>query len=698
MKRFALAFTLISLVAGCTSSDECADLGSTCPALEQRVEQLLSEMTLEEKVAQMSGTTFISGLYGTEPWNVPGVERLGIPPFKMSDGPRGVGVQDGSTAFPVAIARGASWDPELERRVGEAQGRELRAIGGNVLLAPTINNLRHPSWGRSQETYGEDVHLLSRFAVASVQGLQKYVLANPKHFAANSIERTRFQVDVSLDERTLREIYLPHFRAAVHEGGAASIMSAYNSVNGQFCGENEVLLRGILKGDWGFDGFVLSDFTLGTHPDSAVNGLDLEMPTANIFRSLLQQVRSGEVPEEVVDDAVRRMVRKKLQYKLDKPSAVDESVIASDEHLALAREAAVRGSVLLKNDSNALPLDRSVLTRIAVVGELADAINIGDNGSSSVRPAFVVTPLDGIRAAVGDDVSVDFIGTDTLNGNDLATLEAADAVIVVTGLTLDDEGEGLIGAGDRIDLGLSPERVALIQDVAAANARTIVVLEGGGAITMGDWMPDIEALLMVWYPGQMGGHAIADLLFGIENPSGKLPITFPVSLDQLPEFDNESLAVTYGYFHGYRYVDLNGTDPEFPFGFGLSYTTFSVANLAASQAQASAGDVVRFSVDVTNDGPVAGAEVVQLYVTYPNSSVERSVRELKGFAKVELEPGATETVEIELRVNDLAYYDVAASAWALEALEHEVLIGTSSRDLPLATNLSVNAAAPIEVY
>ncbi len=351
---------------------------------------------------------------------------------------------------------------------------------------------------------------------------------------------------------------------------------------------------------------MLSDFTFGTHPDSAVNGLDLEMPTANIFRSLLDQVRSGEVPEEVVDDAVRRMVRKKLQYQLDGPSPVDESVIASDEHLALAREAAVEGSVLLKNDSNALPLDRSMLTRIAVVGELADAINIGDNGSSSVRPAFVVTPLEGIRAAVGDDVTVDFIGTDALDSNDLATLEAADAVIVVTGLTLEDEGEGLIGAGDRIDLGLSPERVALIQDVAAANARTIVVLEGGGAITMGDWMPDIEALLMVWYPGQMGGHAIADLLFGIENPSGKLPITFPVSLDQLPEFDNESLAVTYGYFHGYRYVDLNGTDPEFPFGFGLSYTTFSVANLAASQAQASAGDVVRFSVDVTNDGPVAG--------------------------------------------------------------------------------------------
>lgn len=699
MKALTLALIVVSIFAsGCTSSDECADLGSTCPALEHRVEQLLSEMTLEEKVAQMSGTTFISGLYGTEPWNVPGVERLGIPPFKMSDGPRGVGVHDGSTAFPVGIARGASWNPELERRVAEAQGRELRAIGGNVLLAPTINNLRHPSWGRSQETYGEDVHLLSRFAVASVQGLQKYVLANPKHFAANSIERTRFQVDVSLDERTLREIYLPQFRAAVHEGGAASIMSAYNSVNGQFCGENEVLLREILKGDWAFDGFVVSDWTFGTHPSSALNGLDIEMPTPNVFRSLLAQVRSGEVPEQVVNDAVRRMVRKKLQYRLDEPSPVDEGVIASDEHLALAREAAVDGSVLLKNASNALPLDRSTLTRIAVVGELADAINIGDNGSSSVRPAFVVTPLEGIRAAVGDGVTVDFIGTDALDSDGLATVEAADAVVVVTGLTSEDEGEGLIGAGDRVDLGLSPERVALIQAVAGANARTIVVLEGGGAITMGDWVPDIEALLMVWYPGQMGGHAIADLLFGIANPSGKLPITFPTSLDQLPEFDNESLAVTYGYFHGYRYLDRNGSDPEFPFGFGLSYTTFSISNLRASQAQAKAGDVVRFSVDVTNEGAVTGAEVVQLYVTYPDSSVERSVRELKGFAKVMLEPGATETVELELPVNDLAYYDVAASAWALEALEHQVLLGTSSRDLPLVTSLSVSAALPVEVY
>ncbi len=682
-----------AVIIACSSNES-----SVGDNLEERVEALVSQMTLDEKLQQMSGNTVIMGLYGSELWNVPGVERLGVPPFKMSDGPRGVSVHDGATAFPVAMARGASWNANVERRVGEAMGRELRAIGGNVLLAPTLNNLRHPSWGRSQETYGEDVHLLSRMGVAFVQGVQENVLANPKHYAANSIEDTRLEVDVTIDERTLLEIYLKQFRAAVLEGQAASVMSAYNSVNGQFCGENEALLRVILKGEWGFDGFVLSDFTFGTKPDSAKNGLDLEMPVKFVFRDLENQVNAGTLPEAVVDDAVRRMVRKKLQYELGAPSPVDESVIASEAHLAIAQEAAAEGAVLLKNGPNALPLDMAGLSRIAVVGSLADMPNIGDTGSSSVRPAFVVTPLQGIEEAVGEAVVVDHIAKDVLDGDDLAAIGAADAVIVVTGLTAEDEGEGIIGAGDRLDLGLSPEREALIREAAVANPRTIVVLEGGGAITMGDWLPEVEALLMVWYPGQMGGYAIADLLFGEANPSGKLPITFPTGLDQLPPFDNVSLEVTYDYFHGYRYVDRNGATPEFPFGFGLSYTTFSIDNLQASQSTAIAGDVVTFSVDVTNTGSAAGAEVVQLYATYPGSAVERSERDLKGFVKVMLEPGESQTVEISLPVNDLAYYDVAESAWALEGLEHAVHVGTSSRDLPLSTTLTVAAQTPVSVY
>ncbi len=696
MKLLSLVFALSSFLVACSSSNS-----SVGEDLERRVDELVSQMSLSEKVAQMAGEGSIF-LPASEPlWSVPGVERLGVPPFKMADGPRGVGTVEGATTFPVGMARGATWEPEVEQRIGAAMGRELRAIGGNVLLAPTINNLRHPSWGRAQETYGEDVHHLSRMAVAFVRGVQEYVLANPKHYAGNSIEDTRFKVDVTIDERTLREIYLPHFRAAVLEGGAASVMSAYNSVNGQFCGENKLLLKQILKTDWGFDGFVLSDWIFGTHSTlgSALNGLDLEMPVAAVYGDmLLAAVNNGEVPESVVDDAVRRMVRKKLQHKLAQPSGLDASVLGSEEHLALAREAAVKGSVLLKNESDALPLDVGALGRIAVVGILADMPNTGDSGSSDTRPAFVVTPLQGIQEALGDAVTVDHIGKDVLRAEDIAAVEAADAVIVVTGLTAEDEGEGLVGAGDRVDLGLSTERVKLIRDAAAANPRTVVVLEGGSAITMGDWLPEIEALLMVWYPGQMGGHAVADLLFGDANPSGKLPITFPMSLDQLPPFDNESLEVTYDYFHGYRYLDRNGSTPEFPFGFGLSYATFSVDNLRSSQAQARAGDVVLFSVDVTNTGSVAGAEVVQLYVTYPGSAVEHSERDLKGFAKVTLEPGETETVEIAVPVSSLAYYDVAEAAWVLEGLDHEVHAGTSSRDLPLSTTLTVAAERPVSVY
>jgi len=679
----------------------CSTNTSVVVDVEERVDALLSQMTVEEKVAQMAGESLIPVSDGVSLWSAPGVERLAVPPFRMSDGPRGVTNVEGATTFPVGVARGATWRPEIEQRVGAAMGRELRAIGGNVLLAPTINNLRHPSWGRAQETYGEDVHHLSRMAVAFVRGVQEYALANPKHYAANSIEDTRFDVDVTVDERTLREIYLPHFRAAVLEGDAASVMSAYNSVNGQFCGENEHLLKQILKTDWGFDGFVLSDWIFGTQSTlgSALNGLDLEMPIPQVYGELLlAAVRDGEVPESVLDDAVRRMLRKKLQHGLDQPSNLDESVLANDDHLALAREAAVEGSVLLKNEASALPLDMSALENIAVVGLLADTPNTGDNGSSNTKPAFVVTPLQGIQGAVGDQVAIEHIGKDVLGAEDLALIAAADAVIVVTGLTAEDEGESLIGAGDRLNLGLSAERVKLIQDAAAANARAIVVLEGGGAITMGEWLTDIEALLMAWYPGQMGGHAVADLLFGNANPSGKLPVTFPTGLDQLPSFNNESLEVTYDYFHGYRYVDRNGSTPEFPFGFGLSYTTFTVDNLQASQTEAEAGDLVRFSVDVTNTGSVAGAEVVQLYVSYPDSAVMRSARELKGFAKVALGPNETQTVEIAIPVNDLAYYEVSGAVWTLEGLEHEIHAGTSSRDLPLSTTLSVAAESPVSVY
>ncbi len=697
MRTYLLALLLTVALGACSSSGT-PDEGA---ALERQLDELLSQMTFEEKIAQMAGD---SGLFlpeGERLWNVPGVERLDIPPLKLADGPRGVGTAEGATTFPVGMCRGATWEPETEQRVGAAMGQELRAIGGNVLLAPTINILRHPSWGRSQETYGEDVHHLSEMAVAFVSGVQEYVLANPKHYAANSIEDTRFELDVTVDERSLREIYLPHFRRAVLEGGAASVMSAYNSVNGQFCGENEQLLTNILKGDWGFDGFVLSDWVFGTQSTlgSALNGLDLEMPIAVVYgENLASAVEAGDVPESMIDDAVRRMVRKKLQFRLDEPSGLDESVLGNEEHLALAREVAVKGAVLLKNAPGALPLQAEALTQLAVVGLLADLPNTGDDGSSSTEPSFVVTPLQGLEEALGDSVTIVHIDRDVLEPGDAEAIAAADAAIVVTGLTAEDEGEGLIGAGDRVDLSLSEERAALIRDVAAIQDRTIVVLEGGGAITMGEWLGDVEGLLMAWYPGQMGGYAIADLLLGDANPSGKLPITFPTGEDQLPPFDNVSLEFTYDYFHGYRYLDRNDSTPEFPFGFGLSYTSFTVENLQASATEGAAGDTVTYSIDVTNTGSIAGAEVVQVYVSYVGSAVERSDRDLKGFAKVTLEPGETRTVTIELPVDHLAYYDVARAAWFVEGIEYAVHVGTSSRDLPLSESLVVPSEQPASLY
>ena len=420
--RTLVLLALCSLVA-CSNSDN-DSIGND---IEQSVPALVAQMTLEEKVAQMAGEGSVFLPEGEQFWTVPGVERLGLPPFKMADGPRGVGTVEGATTFPVGMARGATWDPRLEQRVGAAMGRELRAAGGNVLLAPTINNLRHPSWGRSQETYGEDVHHLARMAVAFVSGVQEYALANPKHFAANSIEDTRFQVNVTIDERTLREVYLPQFRAAVIEGKAASVMSAYNAVNAQFCGENEQLLRRILKTDWGFDGFVLSDWVLGTQSTlgSALNGLDLEMPVARFYGdNLLAAVTDGRVPESVVDEAVSRMVRKKLEFGLDRPSGLGLSEIGSKAHLALARDVAVNGSVLLKNDGGVLPLSASAHPQIVVAGALADMPNTGDSGSSGTRPAFVVSALQGIEELFGDLVAIDHIDKDVLGPADLARVQA----------------------------------------------------------------------------------------------------------------------------------------------------------------------------------------------------------------------------------------------------------------------------------
>ena len=662
--------------------------GDAHQGVDGRVDQLLAEMTLEEKLAQMHGSSVLpqGGL-----WRTPDNSRLSVPGLRMLDGPRGVSkIAGNATAFPVPIARGASWNPELEERIGEAAGREARAKGASVLLAPVTAVIRHPRWGRAQESYGEDPLHLGRMGTAFVRGAQRHVIASAKHFALNSIEDTRLTVSANVDERTLREIYLPHFRMVVEDGNAASVMTAYNRVNGQYCSENPHLLRDILKGDWKFRGFVESDWILGVQSTvgAALGGLDIEMPFAQFYGSALATaVAQNDVPIATIDEAVGRIVRVKLCFRLDTdPPTADAAAVETAEHVALALEAARAGIVLLENAGGVLPLDRGALTTIAVVGPLADAENIGDDGSSDVTPSSVVTILEGLQNRAGP-VTITHV-TDPASPAGQIDIATAGAAIVAVGFTALDEGEQG-SAGDRPTYALPPDQEQLVADVAALNPATVVVLEGGSAIGVEAWVDDVEALLMAWYPGMEGGNAVADVVFGEVNPSGKLPLVVAELESDLPPFINDQDDVTYDYYHGYRLLDRDGLDPRYPFGYGLSYTTYAYSDLVVEEAVLAPADTLRVRVDVTNAGPTAGEEVVQLYTSYVASAVDRPALDLRGFARVALEPGETRTVELETPVESLAYYDVAGSQWVVENIEYGVHVGPHSRSLPMTGSFSV---------
>ncbi len=662
--------------------------------IEKRVEELLSRMSLEEKIEQMSGQGSLIKMirdYSAQTYNSGENQRLGIPAIRFTDGPRGV-MLNRSTCFPCPSARGATWDVELEERVGEVIGYESRAQGANFFGGVCINLLRHPGWGRAQETYGEDPHLLGEMGSAMVRGAQKHVMACAKHFSANSIEDSRFYVDVRMDERTLREVYLPHFKRCVDQG-AAAIMSAYNDVNGHLCSQNPHLLRDILKGDWGFEGIVVSDFVFGVkNAAAAANaGLDIEMPCTRHFgRRLKRAVRSGKVQESVIDEAVTRVLRMKMRFGLfEEAKPCDESKVACKEHTELALEAARKSIVLLKNRDRLLPLDRGRVKKLAVIGRLADMRNLGDKGSSNVTPPYAVTPLEGIRSKASRDAQVVYEdGKDVEAAKSAA--KGADVAVVVAGLTFKDEGEGgsIMGfrlpmGGDREELGLRGHDQELINAVAGENPRCIVVLEGGSAITMESWKDGVPAILMAWYPGMEGGAAIAEIIFGDVNPCAKLPVSIPRSEDQLVEFDTRSKEVQYGFLHGYRHLEKNGLEPALPFGFGLSYTEYGYANLRLEDKDVGRGGKVKASVDVFNKGQRAGEEVVQLYVGCKDSKVMRAPKVLKGFARVSLGPGQTGTVTIELPVSELAYYNRDAGEWQVEETEYIVYAGPSSRDQEL---------------
>lgn len=694
--------------------------------IDARARELLAQLTLDEKIKMMSGDApFWSGMadmmndgYADHPWVAGAVPRLGIPGVRFADGPRGV-IMDGGTTFPVSMGRGATFDPELEERVGEVIGRELRAMGGNFFGGVCINLLRHPAWGRAQETYGEDPLHLGEFGAALVRGVQTHVMACAKHYALNSMENARFSVDVSIAPRPLHEIYLRHFQRAV-EAGVASIMSAYNSVNGEWCGQNYTLLTEILKQQWGFQGFVMTDFIFGMRDSkkAALAGQDVEMPFAMLHqRDLKRLVQRGEVPLERIDDAALRVLRQQIRFAQGRnPQDYRLEVVACQAHRQVAREAAEKAMVLLKNEGGLLPLKG--VTSLAVIGRLADLPNTGDGGSSNTRPAYVITPLQGLHEALDGQVEVLYDdGADPAKAARVAAL--ASVAMLVVGYTDKDEGEyvspdtmaelaknfpvpgpkdlpfaaklaanavtnpGAVNTmppgGDRRRLTLHPEAEALIQAVVKANPRTVVAMMAGSAIITEAWREQVPAILMLWYPGMEGGRALAAILLGKVNPSGKLPCVFAKRAQDLPAYDINAKKITYDLWHGYRKLERDGAAPAFPFGFGLSYTTFALGNLRLAATVLEAPASLQLSVEVTNCGTVAGETVVQCYVAVPESQVERAPKELKAFKRVGVQPGETQTVRLEIPARDLAYYDPQAG-WTVEKTGYTLIVGQHSLD------------------
>ncbi|MEM9257535.1 MAG: glycoside hydrolase family 3 C-terminal domain-containing protein [Pseudomonadota bacterium] len=661
-------------------------------AVAEAVDALLDAMSFSQKLNELRGRQLdpIEGLY-----HAGGDASLGIAPWKMVDGPRGARI-DKATAFPVAIARAASFDVDLERRVGLAIGLEVAAKGGNVLLAPTINLLRHPGWGRAQETYSEDTFHMGAMAVSFVSGVQNHVLSSPKHFALNNLENKRFELSADIDERSLRELYLPHFERCVVEAGAASIMTAYNKVNGTYCSDHAQLIDDILREDWGFRGFVESDWILGTRSTGAAiaAGMDIEMPTPICFtdEKVEEALEAGEIDEAMLTRNARHTVYQKVAWQLTEDAVAGKpkpppDVVECAEHIALAQEAAEKSMVLLKNDDEVLPIDRAGAPRIAVVGDLAVKANLGDRGSSMVVSSTVIKPLQGLLAAQGA-ATIEHFASDA----DLSTLADFDVTLVVAGLTFLDEGEfipmeqaeaekaGFARGGDRAELDLPEAQKALITNAAKASQRTVVVLQGGSAILVRDWVDQIDALLMSWYGGREFGHALARIVFGELSPSGRLPVSFPRSMDQLMPWDVSALAVPHDLLHGYRWLDHHGHDPEYPFGFGMSYTTFEYSDLRVEPLS----EGFECSLRVRNTGERAAAAVPQLYMSVQDGAVFRVKKYLVGFARVELAPGETVRVVYSVTDRQLSHFDAHRGDWQLEDARYVFRAGCSSADLPLS--------------
>ncbi len=662
---------------------------------DQRARELVGKMTLDEKISQLHGIRDDEkGIYR---W-VPPVPRLGIPGFQITNGPAGAGpgstrpprAQVPATALPSPIAAAATWDRSLAREYGAIAGEESKAIGNGLLEAPTINIVRVPQNGRTFEGYGEDPYLAGELSVSNIVGIQSAgIIANVKHYAANNQEKDRFVVDEDIDERTMREIYLPAFEVSIKRGHSASVMCAYPKINGTFNCENGLLLNDILKKEWGFDGFVTSDFgAVHSTVASALAGLDLEMPTGKYFGDDLKAaIEAGQVPISVIDDKLVRRFRTMMKFGLfDNPPK--PQAIPAKENGARARKIAEAGVVLLKNSGALLPLDAKRLKSIALIGPMAIKAVTGGGGSSHVVPLYTVDPYDGLRARVGPDVNVKvFDGSDLAQATTLA--KSSDVAIVMVGM-IDSEGRDH-------PIVLDDAQNKLVEAVADANPRTIVALKTGSAVLM-PWIDKVPAVLEAWYPGEEDGNVLADVLFGVVNPSGRLPITFPRALEDVPantpaQYPGINGVAHYseGVFVGYRHYDAKQIEPLFAFGFGLSYTTFEYRNLKISRTALSAaeGGTVVVEADVRNTGKTAGAEVVQLYVGFPSTAVPEPPKQLEGFEKVFLKPGATQHVRLSIDARALSYWDVKSHGWRVAPGHYTIALGSSSRLIRLRTALEV---------
>ncbi len=663
------------------------------------IEAILKQMTLEEKASLCTGNG---------PWTTLPIERLGIPAMTVTDGPHGVRKTTNpndlaakslpATCFPTASSLACTWDRDLLVRMGEAMAEESITLGVDVLLGPSLNMKRSPLCGRNFEYFSEDPFLAGEMAASLVEGIQsKGVGTSLKHYALNNQETRRLSVSAQVDERALREVYLPAFETAVKRAKPWTVMCAYNKVSGTYCAESHLLLTEILKDEWGFEGLVMSDWgAVHDRVRSLAAGLDLEMPgpKPRHVEAVVEAVRSEALDEKLLDEAVRRNLR--IIFKVaETPKGGTFDLQA---HHELARKIAGEGMVLLKNDG-LLPLKGQ--ERIAVIGRSAKEAYFQGGGASHINPTRVSIPYIALQTHAGG-AEFSYAEGYTHDGNisqplideAVGAARQADVALVFIAPPPSHESEGY----DRPNIALAPQQVALIKAVTAAQPNTVVVLNNGSPVEMGAWIESPVAVLEAWMMGQAGGEAIADVLFGQVNPSGKLAETFPCRLVDTPAYldwpgENDVAVYGEGMFIGYRYYDGRKLAVQFPFGHGLSYTRFTYSNMRAKAEEFTDTDGLTVWVDVTNAGEAAGSEVVQLYVHDVQSGLKRPPKELKGFAKVELQPGETKTVTIPLDFRAFAYYHPVYHQWITEDGNFELLIGASSTDIRDQLSVKLHSSA-----